>query len=65
MSENGVVTTAHTLTIDHIAMFASHAKDSGMNKSEALRDILDDWARMKRGPVVHDVEQFYPEEAEE
>ena len=48
MTDNGLATTAHTLCNIHRAIINSHAKHNGMNKSEALRDIISDWAGMKR-----------------
>ena len=45
MSDNGhqTVVVTHSVYIEHATMIQSHARASGMNKSAALRDILDQW----------------------
>ena len=42
-----VQAVAVTLYPQHIAVMDSHAKDAGMNRSEALRSIIDEWTRLK------------------
>lgn len=58
MGDNSTkVAKSYTLEIHHIAMINSHAKHNGVNSSEALRSILDQWALDR----ADDADQAYQE----
>jgi hypothetical protein len=59
MTNNGRTTrvTAHNLYDDQIAAINSAAKDAGMNRSELMRHILDEWLAQQAAEAQIEVER--------